>query len=222
MTRPTLFARVRDVRVWVWALAIATAWWLDREWRPDHVVSRTADGAMVIKASAAALIWPGALTLAAAVGTVRAWSGRSVVNGAYLAGCLLVLIVFGSVSGVRLSYRLEVDATQARVRTHGVYWRTMERAQLAQVGEVPVVRRGVNVVWPVLIGKDGRRVHVRGAGAWEFAETLVRLWQIPLERATIKGSLTEAMTARENDLKVDAGNFTAIDRGMGIYPGTAR
>lgn len=182
MTKPTLIARVRDVRVWIWPLALATAWWLDRDWSPDHLVWRDPAGGAIVSRSASALMWPGALTLAAAAGTVRAWTGRSVLNGAYLAVCLLVLSVFGTLTWARLTYRLQADATQATVRTHGVHWRTIERGQLAQIGEVAVVRRGVNVVWPVLIRQDGARIHVRGPGAWEFAESLARLWRVPLER----------------------------------------
>ena len=182
MTRLHLLMQARDVRVWIWPLVLGTAWWLDRDWMPDHLVRRDPAGGLIVASSAAALIWPGALTLGAAVGTVRAWSGRSVLTGAYLAACLLVLLVFGALTWARAGYRLQADGKQAVVRTHGVHWRTVERGQLAQVAQVPVVRRGVNVVWPVLVKKDGTRIHVRGPGAWEFSEALAQLWRVPLER----------------------------------------
>ncbi|HRJ46404.1 MAG TPA: hypothetical protein PKY38_03525 [Opitutaceae bacterium] len=184
MKKAALIARWRDVRVWIWPLAAFAAWWLDRDWSPDHLVWRDPAGGVIVSRSAGALIWPGALTLAAAVGTVRAWAGRSVLNGAYLAGCLLVLVVFGAVSWARLSYRLQVDATRATVRSHGVYWRVIEREQLARVDEVAVVRRGANVLWPALVKKDGEKIHVRGPGAWEFAGALAQLWRVPAVRQT--------------------------------------
>lgn len=174
--------QARDVRVWIWPLVLGAAWWLDRDWMPDHLVRRDPAGGLIVASSAAALIWPGALTLGAAVGTVRAWSGRSVLNGAYLAACLLGLIVFGALTWSRAGYRLQAGERQAIVRTHGVHWRTLEREQLAQVVEVAVVRRGINVVWPVLVKKDGARIPVRGPGAWEFADSLAQLWGVPVER----------------------------------------
>lgn len=184
MTRRDLIAQVRDVRVWIWPLVLGTAWWLDRDWMPDHWVRRDPAGGLIVGSSATALIWPGALTLGAVVGTVRAWSGRSVLTGAYLAACLLVLFVFGALTWSRTSYRLQVDEKQAIVRTHGVHWRTVEKGQLEQVAKVAVVRRGVNVPWPVLVKTDGTRIHVRGPGAWEFAGALARLWDVPAERPT--------------------------------------
>jgi len=49
------------------------------------------------------------MTLAAVTGAVRAWSGRSVANVAYLGGGPLIIPWFGAVALSRASHRLHVD-----------------------------------------------------------------------------------------------------------------
>lgn len=70
---------------------------------------RVESGVLLAGSSATASIWPGAMTLAAVTGAVRAWSGRSVANVAYLGGGPLIIPWFGAVALSRASHRLHVD-----------------------------------------------------------------------------------------------------------------
>jgi len=137
---------------------------------------------MVITSSAGALVWPGAVVLAALAGAVRAWSGRSVLNGAYLAGCLLLLAILGGVLASRLTFRLEADTRRATVWLHGFYRREVLRAEALGFETETVARRGVVRAFPVLRLRDGSNVRVRGAGDWAFAAFVVRTWRLPLEK----------------------------------------
>ncbi len=180
MTRSEIIAALRDIRVWIWPLMLAVAWWLDREWRPIYFLWRHDSGVLIGGSTAAALILPGALTLAAVIGAVRAWSGRSAANGAYFLVCLLAALVYGSMTLSLVSHRLRADNTRVTVRMYVVYARSLERAQLAGIEERRVVRGSINRVFPVLVAKDGTKIHLRGPGAWEFTEALAEFWNIPV------------------------------------------
>lgn len=44
MTGAAWPTRLRDVRGWIWRLAVCVAWWLDRAWRPDFILLRVQVG----------------------------------------------------------------------------------------------------------------------------------------------------------------------------------
>ena len=179
MTWSKLVAPLRDIRVWIWPVVLGIAWWLDREWRPSYFLWSGRFDVLMAGSSAAALIWPGALTLAASIGAVRAWSGRSAMNGAYLIVCLLMALVFGAMTLSLMSHRFRADGTRVTVRMYVAYARSMERAELAAIEEHKVGRGRINRVFPVLVAKDGTKIHLRGPGAWEFAEALAEKWKLP-------------------------------------------
>lgn len=182
MMKPTLIARVRDVRVWIWPLALATAWFATKGWIPADVLWQERAGApasVIAVRSAAALILPSAGLLAALVGLTRAWSGRSLVNGAYLIGCSLVALISGYLSWTTATYRLAASEQRVIVQQHGFYFRTFERGEIARITEHQTSRRGVVRGRPQLELVDGSRVVISGALAWAWADEVSTLWGLP-------------------------------------------
>ncbi len=169
---------LRDVRVWIWLLAGLLIWWLDLRWMPDfmHWHARTGlSPQLIIAYSANALVLPGLVLLAAAVGAARASAGSSALNGAYFSACVFVAVVSAVVVLEHAAFRLDVSAEKAQVRT-GLYQRSLLRADAARIEAEPYRARGAVRHRPVLVRHDGRTVNLQD---WMFATEVARLWQLP-------------------------------------------
>ena len=171
--------RLAGLRVAVWLFAAAALWFSRREWTPHYLYWQSWPGhpwqLQAMRPSLA--LAPAAIVFAAALaGAARAWKGRSMLNGAYLAFCLLVLPVSGATAWVIGSQRLAASDARVDVRLYGFYFRSLDRPDALRVDVQPYRVRGNTGYHPVIIRRSGGRLHLID---WQFTHQLAQRWQLP-------------------------------------------
>ncbi|MBB6064005.1 hypothetical protein HNR76_000531 [Pseudoxanthomonas broegbernensis] len=168
-----------DLRVAVWLAAAALLWLCMREWTPHCLYWQSWPGhpwrLQALRPGTA--LAPAAIVFAAALaGAARACRGRSRLNGAYLAFCLLALPVSGATAWAIGSQRLAASDDHAEVRLYGFYFRSLARQDALRVDVQPYRVRGSTGYHPVVVRHSGGRVHLVD---WQFTRRLAQRWQLP-------------------------------------------
>ncbi len=150
-------------------------------------------GALQLRPAPEALRVPGLLLATSVTGALLAWSGRSVLNGAYLAACLLL----ATLSALWLLHRslfLVVLTPESLQLRNGIDWwsaGTLRRHDYAatqwQTDHGPHSQRH----YPVLLDRQGQRLYLRrNDGAERIVLAYLReQWQVavPLETSQAAG-----------------------------------
>lgn len=168
-----------DLRLLVWVVAIPLLWLSANEWAPGTVqweAWETAPLSFLVVHTAPSLLLPGLLTAIAAVGFARSLSGHSALNGAYSALCAIIVLIAGTITWNRASFRLYATQDFAQIRTHGIYFRSFERSEAVRI-HLLAVRSGRGIIrhYPQVECADGRRINIHD---WEFARRLAQAWEI--------------------------------------------